>query len=289
MALYLTDPIPVKPETSAGPGGRSGPTSAEVLKLTVSAAEQTGDGAALLQISSDALGTRWLLPVSAEKGSLAGLWVGDVVVNDVSEGRLGTTDVAGGLLTVALRPAGGFRDHRRRRAAGEDRRQHSSVAVTLTLALPASEIVAPTVRTGTGLYLRGYVFADTNQNGERDGDEAGFEGRIVTLTLPGGARGRPRRKAMAGTCSKGVNSRRLTRWRWTRAPTGLHRAFMVTPPVTETGQPRSGAGRPNAWPESVTLDEDGVTQVVYQTYTGGTSRTTISPTTTRRITGWSQP
>ena len=76
----------------------------KVLKLALSATEQTGDGAALLQISSDELGTRWLLPVSAEKGSLAGLWVGDVVVNDVSEGRLGTTDVAGGLLTVALRP-----------------------------------------------------------------------------------------------------------------------------------------------------------------------------------------
>ena len=126
VALYLTDPVP-----EAGPQDLSMPVPValgayepKVLKLALSAAEQTGDGAALLQISSDELGTRWLLPVSAEKGSLAGLWVGDVVVNDVSEGRLGTTDVAGGLLTIALRPREDSGITGRRRAAGDDRRQH---------------------------------------------------------------------------------------------------------------------------------------------------------------------
>ena len=159
---------------------------AKVLKLTVPAAEQSGDGAALLAISSTGLGTRWLLPVQAKKGSLAGLWVGDVVVNDVSEGRLGTTNVEGGLLTIALRPKGGSgitgAAELQEKIAGNT----SSVAVTLTLALPESEIITPTVRTGTGRYLRGYIFADMNQNGERDGAEAGFAGRTVTLSPLGG-------------------------------------------------------------------------------------------------------
>jgi hypothetical protein len=241
---------------------------AEVLKLSLSATEQTGDGQALLQISSPLLGTRWQLPVRAEKGSLAGLWVGEVVVNDVSEGRLGTTDVEGGLLTIALRP----REDSGITGAAELQEKPgastSSVVVNLMLALPASEIITPTVRTGTGRYLRGYIFADTNQNGERDGDEAGFEGRIVTLTGPGGTK-TATTDGDGGYLFEGLDEGAYT-LELDHAPTGYTDEFMVTPPVTETGQPTPAPTPtpvPNAWPDTVTLDTDGVKQVVYKPYT----------------------
>ena len=49
------------------------------------------------------------------------------------------------------------------------------------------------------------------------------------------------------------------------APTGYTDEFMLTPPLAGTGQPTPV---PNAWPESVTLNEDGVKKVVYKPYTG---------------------
>ena len=175
VALWLTDPVTAS--LKAGPARITlAPHAAAVLRLTVPAGEQSGDGEALLQISSAELGTRWRLPVRAQPGSLAGLWVGEVTVNDVSEGRLGATNVEGGLLTIAMRPR---EDSGITGKAGLQEKisgNTSSVGVTLTLALPASEIVTPTLSTGTGRYLRGYVFADTNQNGERDGAEAGLRG-----------------------------------------------------------------------------------------------------------------
>jgi hypothetical protein len=277
VALYLTDDTssqslltPVEVQL--------GPYEPAVLKLSLSASEQTGDGAALLQISSvdsglpEDLGTRWQLPVSAEKGSLAGLWVGEVTVNDVSEGRLGTTDVKGGFLTIALRPR---EESGITGAAGLEEKisgNTSSVAVTLTLALPATEIITPTVRTGTGLYLRGYVFADTNQNGERDGDERGFAGRVVKATLVSTGEVTTTTTASdGGYLFEGLQVEQGQEVAYTlaldQAPTGYTDGFMVTPPVAEVGQP-APTPKPNAWPETVTLDEDGVAKVVYKTYEG---------------------
>ena len=283
VALYLTDPVP----EGQGPQNLKMPVPValgayepKVLKLALSATEQTGDGAAMLQISSDELGTRWLLPVSAEKGSLAGLWVGDVVVNDVSEGRLGTTDVEGGFLTVALRP----REDSGITGAAELEEMidgsGSSVAVTLTLALPASEIIAPSVRTGTGRYLRGYVFADTNQNGERDGDELGFAGRTVTASRLGGGT----RSTTTGTDGGYLFEDLDTGNYWLeldqQPPTGYTDDFSITPPATETGQPpppQAPADVPNVWPEAVMLGDEGVTQVVYRTSTHETITRTDFP------------
>jgi hypothetical protein len=80
-----------------------GPRNAKSLNFQVAARDQKSAGAGLLQIQSATVGTRWLLPLTTVAGSYAGLWVGDVVVNDVSESRLGATNVANGLLTIALR------------------------------------------------------------------------------------------------------------------------------------------------------------------------------------------
>ena len=199
--------------------------------------------------------------------------MGEVVVNDVSEGRLGTTDVAGGLLTIALRPREDSGITGKAELQEKISGNTSSVALTLTLALPASEIIPPTLSTGAGRYLRGYVFADTNRNGERDGAEAGLAGRTVTLTLSGverttttGADG----GYLFQDLDAGAYSLKLDQ----QPPAGYTGAFTVTPPRTETGQP---APAPNAWPESVTLGENGVTQVTYRTAAGQTISRTDFP------------
>jgi hypothetical protein len=272
VALWLTDPVTAS--LKAGPARITlAPHAAAVLRLTVPAGEQSGDGEALLQISSTELGTRWRLPVRAQPGSLAGLWVGEVTVNDVSEGRLGATNVEGGLLTIAMRPREGSGITGKAGLQEKISGNTSSVALTLTLALPASEIVTPTVRTGTGLTLRGYVFADRNQNGERDGAEAGFAGRTVTLTLSGVER-TTTTGADGGYLFQNLDAGAYTLKLDQQPPTGYTGNFTVTPPRTETGQ---STPAPNAWPESVTLGENGVTQVTYRTSTGQTISRTDFP------------
>jgi hypothetical protein len=57
-------------------------------------------------------------------------------------------------------------------------------------------------------------------------------------------------------------------------PIGYTDNFSITPPATETGQP---ADSPNVWPESVILDDEGVTQVVYRTSTHETITRTDFP------------
>ena len=274
VALWLTDPITVNLKT--GPAQIAlGAHEAKVLKLTVPGQEQTGDGTALLEISSTGLGTRWLLPVRAQQGLLPGLWVGDVVVNDVSEGRLGTTNVEGGLLTIALRPKEGSGITGAAELQEKITGNTSSVAVTLTLTLPVADVITPTVTSGTGRYLRGYVFADVNQNGERDGPEAGFEGRTVTLSPPSGASLTTTTGIDGGYLFQGLNTGAYS-LALDQTPTGYTAAFQVIQPVTETSQP-SPTPTPNAWPESVTLGTAGVTQVSYHKYTGGTFTQTDFP------------
>ncbi len=77
------------------------PANVKWITLQVPTDAQSVVGETLLEISAATLGTRWLIPLSAEPGSHAGLWVGDVVVNDVSEARLGATDVAHDLTIAA--------------------------------------------------------------------------------------------------------------------------------------------------------------------------------------------
>ncbi|NOZ72203.1 MAG: hypothetical protein GXP38_09860 [Chloroflexi bacterium] len=155
---------------------------ATVLTFIVPAAAQTSDGEALLAIRAPALGTRWLLPVTAQRGDLAGLWIGEVVINDVSEGRLGGTNVSNGELTIALRP----RDLSGLEGAAQFIEMPAgimaSVALTATISLPAPEETLPLQAiSATAPYVAGYVFIDNNQNGQRDADEQGLAGVMVTL------------------------------------------------------------------------------------------------------------
>lgn len=155
---------------------------ADRLEFQVPRTKQTTDGTALLQVASTALGTRWLIPVTSDPGSLAGLWVGDVVVNDVSQARLGATNVVSGALTIGLRA---------QNESGIDGAVElneipdsstASVVMTTTLRIPEPEDVAPpTEISGTQPFVGGYVFEDVNQNGQRDAVDRGFEGVTVTL------------------------------------------------------------------------------------------------------------
>ncbi len=235
---------------------------AERLEFVVLSTEQAGDGDALLELSSADLGTRWLMPVSAESGSLAGLWVGEVIVNDVSQARLGATNVEGGALTIELRQ----RDESGIRGAAELTEMVSgntaSVAMTVTLALPEPEgLVVPEVISGTAPYVGGFVFEDANQNGERDWDEMGFEGVVVTLEASGGGTALNMETAEDGSyLFEGLDPGSYTLT--TNPPVGYTAAFDVTPPVDETDAPEP-APEPNMWPVEVSVDEDGVTRIAY--------------------------
>ncbi|NOZ72072.1 MAG: hypothetical protein GXP38_09185 [Chloroflexi bacterium] len=155
---------------------------AAVLNFIVPAAQQTTAGEALLALRSPELGTRWLLPITAQPGSYAGLWVGDVVVNDVSEGRLGGTNVENGELTIALLPRDLSGQHGAAQWQEIPAGNIASVALTATLSLPTpEEIVPPQAISATTPYVAGYVFIDSNQNGQRDADEQGLAGVTVTL------------------------------------------------------------------------------------------------------------
>src|SRR5690606_35540983 len=136
VALRVSEPVTA--ELRAGPATFNlAPGDAVRVNLTGSIVEQPQAAAALLEIRSDR-GARWQLPVTAASGSHAGLWVGDVTVNDVSESRLGGTNVADGALTIALRSQNasgiGGAAELREVVAGSS----ASVAMTLTLALPAA-------------------------------------------------------------------------------------------------------------------------------------------------------
>jgi hypothetical protein len=159
---------------------RSGPValtlaahSGKQLQLQVPVNEQPAAGEALLEISSADLGTRWLIPIAAEPGSYAGLWVGDVIVNDVSEARLGATDFTNDL-TVALKPvnasgvAGSTQIHET--ISGVDH----TLAFTVSLSLPELPVETVEQVIPDPTYVHGYVYVDENQNGQRDVGEPGL-------------------------------------------------------------------------------------------------------------------
>ncbi len=261
VALRLTEPITVDLKANAVEITLTA-GDAEVLEFQVLSTEQMADGEALIELASADLGTRWLIPVSAESGSLAGLWIGDVVVNDVSPARLGATDVEGGALTIELRQ----RDESGIRGADElieiPSGNTASVAMTVTLAFPELEdTVVPQVITGTAPYISGYVYEDTNQNGQPDASDGAFEG--VTVTLTSGVVTTHTVTADDGSyLFEGLDPDTYALTLDQQPPTGYTADFDVTPPVEEMDAPEPDH-EDNIWPVEVTVDEDGVTRIEY--------------------------
>ena len=238
------------------------PASVKWIKLQVPTDEQQTAGETLLEISSATLGTRWLIPVSAEPGAYTGLWVGDVVVNDVSEARLGATDAAHDL-TIALAPenASGVR------GAAEIHEEiagaTSTLHMTVTLALPAETAESVTPPAVTAPYVHGYVFIDANQNGQRDADEKGLASVEVTATRQDGSP--PKNGATLADGSYWLDG--LTAGTYDlaiAAPDGYTSTFIVKvpPPDVEEDPVES----PNAIPATVTLDANGATTVTPESY-----------------------
>lgn len=246
VAVRLTYPI-----TQALRSGNASLTlhgqSIQPVKFSVLGSEQPQDGEALLQISASDLGVRWLLPVSARAGSKAGLWVGEVTVTEVSEGRLGSTNVESSQLTIGLHP----RSEAGIRGAAEMSQVDSSLRISITLALPGAVSTTPLDAAGVRgdlPYVGGYLFWDANQNGLRDGDEVGLAGLTVTL-------------GSLSTTSAADGS-----YRFTGLPPGNYTIDVSPPPnytadfeVTRPVTPTVTAS--NLLPASLSLSAAGITDV----------------------------
>lgn len=235
-----------------------GPGGATDLEFVVPARNQPNPGTGLLQISSPALGTRWRIPLTAIAGSYAGLWVGDMVINDISEGRLGATNVADGALTIALPPRDGSGILGAAQMQENIVGSSSSVAITLTLSLPSAKTTKPLeVITGITPYVGGYVFTDVNQNGQRDPDETGLADVVVELTAGGTTESQT--TAPDGTylfqgLIADTYSISLT------PPGGYTSDFPVTLPVTQTLPPTATLPTvSNTLPQRVSVDAQGIT------------------------------
>lgn len=262
VALYYVssadppaDPVdlrggPVTLALDAAPGSKW-------IELQVPAAAQPAAGEALLDISCASLGTRWLIPLAAEPASYAGLWVGDAVVDNVNEARLGATDDAHDL-TIALASANnsGVRGSAalHELIAGAS----TTLQITITLALPADTIETVTPPAITAPYVHGWVFVDANRNGQRDADEKGLAAVPVTLALQAGGYSQS-----GATLTDG--SYWLSDLPWgaydlsIAAPGGYTSDFVVTLPAGDVdGDPVTAI---NAAPATVTLDAGGVTAV----------------------------
>jgi hypothetical protein len=238
------------------------PANVKWIQLQVPADAQQTAGETLLEISSATLGTRWLIPVSAEPGSYAGLWVGDVVVNDVSEARLGATDAAHDL-TIALAPenASGVR------GAAEIHEELAGATSTLhmnvTLTLPAETVETVTPPAVTAPYVHGYVFIDANQNGQRDADEKGLASVPVTARLQADAYSKSATTLADGSywldnLTPGTYDLEIA------APDGYTSTFTVKVPAEVVEE--DPVASPNAIPATVTLDVKGATAATPESY-----------------------
>ena len=163
----ITDPVTV------------GAGWAENVVLQIDAAA-TGPTEGILQISAATPWVRWLVPIVAEPGSIDGLWVGEVVVNNVSEAWLGGTGPTNLTVSLAQQNASSVRGS----AQFHEDVVTTSVEVTVTLSLPLPDPAPVQVTEGTAPYVGGYVFLDENRNGRlADASERGLSG--VTVTLEG--------------------------------------------------------------------------------------------------------
>ncbi len=236
--------------------GGAAPDNVKWIKLQVPMKEQQTAGETLLEISCASLGTRWLIPVSAEPGSYGGLWVGNVVVNDVSEARLGSTDDTFDLtFSLASQKKSGVRGAAQIHELIEG--TSSTLQMTITLTLPeemAENVTPPAV---TAPYVHGWVFVDANQNGQRDADEKGLAGVPVTVTQ--GDYSKIGATLADGSywldeLAEGTYDLVIT------APDGYTMDFDVAVP-SESVEDEEPVLIPNAWPARVTLISRGATAV----------------------------
>ena len=163
----LTDPVTV----DAG--------WAENVVLQIDAAGLTGPTEGILQISAATPGVRWLVPIAAEPGSIDGLWVGEVVVNNVSEARLGGTGPTDLTVSLAQQNASNVRGSAQFHEASVADHQLWKSRSRWRSPCPIPRRCRPS--RGRAPYVGGYVFLDENRNGQRDASERGLSGVTVTF------------------------------------------------------------------------------------------------------------
>ncbi len=225
------------------------PKGAQLIVLQVTSADLTAPAEDLLQISTDS--SRWLVPVSAKPGSYDGLWVGEVVVNEVSEARLGrtngTADVTIGLAQQNASQVSGSAQLHENTVQGI-----TSVAVTVSLALPTVTPAVVRPIEGSGRYVGGYVFLDENQNGQRDADEPGLSGVTVSLGGTGQQTAADGSYVFPGLADGGTYDISAG------VPAGYTSSFDVALPDGTVAQ--------NSIPTGVTMGSNGISIVAPQAY-----------------------
>ena len=180
VALHYVEGLAPVDLTRASAGVSLGTIEKDSAKqLSFLVQGQAAAGEAVLAITSTPLNVRWLVPVSAAPSSQAGLWAGEVVINDVSQARLGATDETE--LTVQMAPlnSSGVYGTAYLKEITTNAQKAVGIAITLTLPVSTTEALAPAEV--EGLYIRGRVFVDVNQNGKADRTEPGLAGEKVTF------------------------------------------------------------------------------------------------------------
>lgn len=258
------------------------------LELNVRSAEQDGDGEALLEVASADLGTRWLIPVSAFSGDHRGLWIGDITVNQVSEGRLGSTNLEAEdgelpVVTFGLQPRNesGIRGAvtLAERAAPGD----VSLDVSITLELPdAPAQPIPEPETVTAPVLSGYLFEDRRANGEKDVGDPGFDNLVVEL-VNGGTRITTPTRSDGSWLVDATDGLTAGTWSLSIIDDGIPgalfeytRTFDVELPATEVEAEDASAPpvelRANRWPIEVEIGGDlEVQSVTFEDHTEATT------------------
>ena len=180
-----------------------------------------------------------------------------MVIDDVSQARLGATNAAAGALTIELRPRN---DSGLYGAVEFQEMPATTLAITSTLAISRSyAVVTPTIAmTGTLPYVSGYLFEDVNQNGRRDATEAGFAGVDVTISKDGVPFATVQTETDGAYKFEDLDPYTYTLVTNPVIPTGYTPDFEITEPITDVAD-QAGAPEPNTWPVEFTVDANGMT------------------------------
>ncbi len=243
---------------SASPSFVLQPGDGRQLTLRVPVADQPAAGETLFEVLSPELGALWRFPVAAEPGSYAGLWVGEVLVNNVSEARLGAADFDSDL-TVSL---GSLNDS----GVHGSIQIHDTVAgtvdtstFTVTLTLPDLTVETVSPSSPNSLYVRGQAFVDQNQNGQKDPSEPGLAGVEVAVG------NNSRTTAVDGSyVAGGLTPGDYPLSAGGSVVEGYTTAFpIVVPPTSANAAPVTVQ---NTTPAGITLGSDGATAVTPSGY-----------------------
>jgi hypothetical protein len=190
----------------------------------------------------------------------AGLWVGEVVINDVSQARLGATDETELTVQMSAMNSSGVKGSADLTEVGG-----TTVRIAMELSLPTVSVETVAEPTVTAPYVYGRVFVDTNQNGQADRTEPGLAGVEVVFAPGGTATTQADGKYWLSSISEAIHGVTIDDPSGKLA--GYTNQFLVTVPVAKVeATPVVPTPVANAWPTSVTIDSLGANDAAPQAY-----------------------